>query len=199
MSDNPKMVQAQKEGKTPFHTIPLTSLYALARVMATGAFKYGRFNFLIDAIRASTYIGAIMRHTFEWATGGDRDKESGEHPLAHVMACCAVVIAAEDRGMLIDDRLECESKDPDTGEVRVENLITDELDAKIEDVMAPFRRYAELSRRIVAAHLSMPTGAQPLTGDEWEELEGLYLMLPPGLLSRHADNQRSADDVGNGD
>lgn len=113
LPDNPKMVQAQKEGKVPAEFIPFRPLAAVARVMATGAHKYGVRNWRIDPIRASTYSGAIFRHAFlEWAQGIDADKDSGEHPLAHVVACCLLVMDAEMQGTLIDDRTECDSKVP---------------------------------------------------------------------------------------
>lgn len=108
--DNPKAVQAQKDGKVPAEYLPFEPLAAVARVMATGAHKYGVKNWLIDKIKATTYVGAIFRHAFlEWAMGVNKDKDSGEHPLAHVVACCLIVMDAEKRGTLIDDRLFAES------------------------------------------------------------------------------------------
>lgn len=109
--DNPKMVRAQKEGKTPFEYLPLGPLEDIARVMATGADRYGRFNWRVDRIKATTYVAAIMRHALiEWAQGSDVDKDSGEHPLAHVAACCLIVLDSIKQGTLIDDRLHVESK-----------------------------------------------------------------------------------------
>ena len=109
--DNPKMIQALKEGKPPMEFVPFGPLAAVARVMATGAAKYGRRNWLIDRIRATTYIAALFRHVFlEWAAGVDRDKDSGEHPLAHAVAGLLIVMDAEAHGTLIDDRLFAESK-----------------------------------------------------------------------------------------
>lgn len=109
--DNPKLIQAMKEGKPPMEYIPWGPLAGVARVMATGARKYGRNNWWVDRIRAVTYLAAIFRHAFlEWAAGVNRDKDSGEHPLAHVVACCLIVMDAESRGTLIDDRTFSESK-----------------------------------------------------------------------------------------
>lgn len=111
--ENPKMVQAQKSGKAPLELVPYHGLAAVARVMASGAEKYGVKNWRVDDIRATTYIGAIARHALlEWAEGVDADKDSGEHPLAHVAACCLIVMDALKRGTLIDDRLHAESKTP---------------------------------------------------------------------------------------
>lgn len=113
---NPKHIRAMKDGKAPMERLPFAPLAAVARVMETGALKYGARNWRLDKILASTYIGAIARHTLlEWAQGTDIDKDSGEHPLAHVAACCLIVMDAESYGSLVDDRLAMESIDQDTG------------------------------------------------------------------------------------
>ena len=110
---NPKHIQQLKEGKPPMEYVPYAPLAAVARVMKTGADKYGRRNWRQDKIMASTYVGAITRHALlEWAEGVDVDNDSGEHPLAHVIACCLLVMDAENHGTLVDDRSTCESKDP---------------------------------------------------------------------------------------
>ena len=117
---NPKHIQAQKEGKVPFECIPMGPMAAVARVMKSGADKYGTRNWRKDAILASTYEGALGRHIFlEWASGVDRDADSGEHPLAHVIANCLVVLDAIAYDKLIDDRHRAETKEvandtPDT-------------------------------------------------------------------------------------
>lgn len=108
--DNPKMIQAIKDKKPPMERIPAYGLAAVARVMASGAAKYGVNNWRIDHIRATTYVGAIYRHAIlEWADGVDADRDTGEHPLAHVVACCLIVMDAERKGTLIDDRTFAES------------------------------------------------------------------------------------------
>lgn len=113
MKHNPKHIQQLKENKPPMEYVPYGPLADVARVMQTGAEKYGRKNWRKDKILASTYIGAITRHALlEWAEGIDTDKDSGQHPLAHVIACCLLVMDAEKHGTLIDDRLDVESKDP---------------------------------------------------------------------------------------
>ena len=112
MTENPKLIQARKDGKVPFEFIPMAPMAAVARVLESGAEKYGVRNWRTDKIKASTYEGAIGRHTFlEWASGVDVDKDSGEHPLAHVIASCLVVLDAMEYGTLIDDRNRMESKD----------------------------------------------------------------------------------------
>lgn len=111
---NPKHIQAQKEGKVPFEFIPMGPMAAVARVMKSGADKYGVRNWRKEPILSSTYEGALGRHIFlEWANGVDKDKDSGEHPLAHVIANCLVVLDALEYGTLLDDRDRSEVKESD--------------------------------------------------------------------------------------
>ena len=111
--ENPKHIQQLKEGKTPFEYIPFRQLKDVAKALQHGANKYGVRNWRVDRIKASTYVGAITRHALEeWAAGEDSVADSGLHPLAHVIACCLVVMDAEAHGTLIDDRTYCESKAP---------------------------------------------------------------------------------------
>lgn len=67
-AENPKLIQALKEGKTPYEYVPFGPLAQVARALESGGAKYGRFNWRIDHIKASTYLAAIARHAFEeWA------------------------------------------------------------------------------------------------------------------------------------
>ncbi len=99
---NPK--KAAGAVKAPMHTLPTLAMIQMANVMAGGAFKYGFHNFRESKIDAQTYIGAINRHFLKWQDGVDFDEESGQHELAHVMACCAILIDAHFTDGLIDNR-----------------------------------------------------------------------------------------------
>lgn len=101
---NPKAAQACADGKLPLHLIDTALTHPTARVLAGGAAKYGVRNWRKVPINASTYIGALRRHTDEWSDGADTDKDSGEHPLAHIAATCNVVLDAIKHGTLVDDR-----------------------------------------------------------------------------------------------
>ena len=109
--ENPKLIQALKAGKAPLEYLVLSVLEGDARVHKSGADKYGIRNWLIDKIKASTYVAAILRHLVAWALGQDIDPESGESHLYHIRACCAILIYSKAHGTLIDDRLLVESKD----------------------------------------------------------------------------------------
>jgi len=113
IKENPKHIQAQKDGKVPFEYLVLSVLEDDAYVHQHGAGKYGKNNWTLDEIRASTYIGAMFRHYKAWAEGEDLDPDSGKPHLTHLRACCAVVMDAAKHGKLIDDRLFAETKSDD--------------------------------------------------------------------------------------
>lgn len=110
MKDNPKHIQAMKDGKAPLEYLVSTMDPLDAAVHKHGADKYGVFNWRVDHITAKTYVGAMRRHLNAWAQGEDIDPESGKPHLSHLRACCAVVLDAGMCGTLIDNRLETESK-----------------------------------------------------------------------------------------
>ena len=99
---NPKKAAGQV--KAPMHTLPTIAMIQMANVMAGGAHKYGYHNFRESQVDAQTYIGAMNRHFLKWQDGVDFDEESGMHELAHLMACCAIMIDAHFTGKLIDNR-----------------------------------------------------------------------------------------------
>ena len=84
--------------------IPTASLLHLGEVMKLGATKYGPFNWRETPVPAEVYVDAAMRHLLSWFDGEDRDPESGMSHLGHVMACCAIIIDAQENGMLDDNR-----------------------------------------------------------------------------------------------
>jgi hypothetical protein len=109
MKENPKAVLAAKQNKVPLDLVPLGTLAGAARVLAHGAIKYGRRNWRIDKIRATTYQGAILRHLTAYYDGETYDPDSGENHLSHIMANCMVLLDATEHQSLIDDREEMES------------------------------------------------------------------------------------------
>ncbi len=90
--------------KPSFHAIPPAALMALGMVMALGEKKYGLFNWREFPVTASTYLDAAERHLLEFRDGETFDRESRVTQLAHVMACCAIVIDAMANGVITDDR-----------------------------------------------------------------------------------------------
>ena len=103
--ENPKYVQAQKDGKPRMEYLVGSVLRGDAAVFAHGADKYGERNWRVDPIKASTYEAAILRHFMSYFYDReDMDPDSGYSHLYHIRACCAVMLDAEIHGTLIDDR-----------------------------------------------------------------------------------------------
>ena len=100
--ENPK--KAAGAVKAPFHATPELGLIQMENVMAGGGYKYGDFNYHDSKVDAKTYMSAIRRHMLLWKDGVDLDDESQQNHLAHVMACCAIMIEAQGTGMFIDNR-----------------------------------------------------------------------------------------------
>ena len=99
---NPKA--AFGSAKPGTFAIPRLAIHMLGVVMSLGAYKYGLFNWRESRIASSTYVDAINRHLTQWVDGEDDDPESGVSHLAHIMACCSLVIDSKACDMLDDDR-----------------------------------------------------------------------------------------------
>jgi hypothetical protein len=99
---NPKDLLGAK--KTPMTLLPVEGVRQGAMAMKHGADKYGAYNWRDKKVQALIYADAIIRHVYEWVDGNDVDKDSGLHPLAHVVANGALVLDAIKHGNLIDNR-----------------------------------------------------------------------------------------------
>jgi hypothetical protein len=86
-------------GLVPFAFQALTAL-----ALTDGKYKYGAHNWTIGGVRASIYIDAAMRHLQRWNNGQENDPDSNVHNLGHAAACLAILLDAEARGVLRDDR-----------------------------------------------------------------------------------------------
>jgi hypothetical protein len=75
-----------------------------ALAMEEGATKYGAFNYTIVGVKSRVYIGALLRHVFKWLLGEERDGKTGVHHLGSARACLGILIDAQARGKLYDDR-----------------------------------------------------------------------------------------------
>ena len=99
------------DAKPSVRFMPLAPILDVARVFESGAAKYGLRNWEAQPIAYSTYYSAIFRHLIEWfECGEDADAESGQHPLAHVVASCLIVMHSTERGTAVDDRRQVEVK-----------------------------------------------------------------------------------------
>lgn len=108
-SQNPK--KAFGLLKPCLHYVPMNVMLAVAKVFELGASKYGLKNWRRQPVDVSTYYSAANRHLIAFfEQGQDVDPESGQSHLAHVVACCLIVMDGLERESLIDDRQNYEVK-----------------------------------------------------------------------------------------
>lgn len=104
---NPKTAMGAK--KPDLSVVPPSAELHMALAMMNGAKKYGPFNWRESPISARPYIAAARRHLLAYLDGEDFSADTEEeglpvHHLAHVMACCAILLDATEIGTLNDDR-----------------------------------------------------------------------------------------------
>ena len=91
--------------KLPLHLWPSTATALGSLGLLDGMLKYGRSNFRAVGVRATIYIDAVMRHILAYLEGEDTDPDSGLPHMAHALACLAIIVEAQAKGNLADDRL----------------------------------------------------------------------------------------------
>lgn len=90
--------------KAPMWLLPPFALEQQAWAHKEGQEKYLAYNWRSTKVCASTYISAILRHWGKFLNGQNLDEHSGAHHLGHIAANCNILMDAQDRGCLIDDR-----------------------------------------------------------------------------------------------
>lgn len=91
------------DGKMGFEFLPPDALSAINDVFRFGAKKYAPHNWE-KGFAWTRLINAAFRHLFAYATGEDRDPESGLSHLTHLGFCVLTLLAHEIRGLGNDDR-----------------------------------------------------------------------------------------------
>jgi hypothetical protein len=69
-----------------------------------GTLGYGPYNWRDKSVKAMIYIDAAMRHLNCFLDGEEYAEDSKVHHLAHIAACCGILLDAIEQGNLIDDR-----------------------------------------------------------------------------------------------
>jgi hypothetical protein len=75
-----------------------------ALAMEEGGTKYGYYNYTAVGVKTRVYIAAALRHLWKYLMGEDRDPKTGVHHLGSVRACAGIILEAESRKKLTDDR-----------------------------------------------------------------------------------------------
>jgi hypothetical protein len=99
---NPK--DAAGTARAPLHSLPIVALVEEALALLEGALKYGANNWTVEGVRSSVYVSACARHLFKWFFGQTRDSITNVHHLASARACLGILLDAEHRRVLNDDR-----------------------------------------------------------------------------------------------
>ncbi len=99
---NPKDVIGST--KPPLDLIPPSADILEAMVLKHGADKYSPWNWRDTKVRASIYVAAIKRHMAAFLDGEYLDGDSGLPHIAHMRACCSILIDAFENDCVVDDR-----------------------------------------------------------------------------------------------
>lgn len=80
------------QSKTDWSLLPMDALEEVVKVLEFGAVKYDRDNWRRgEGFKYSRVVNSLLRHTYAWMRGEDRDPESGYSHLAH-MGCNIVFL-----------------------------------------------------------------------------------------------------------
>lgn len=90
--------------KVSISKLPPVAIIHAAHAFMDGARKYGPYNWRAKKVIASIYYDAALRHIMDWFEGEETAKDSGVHHLGHAIACCAILLDAQETGNLVDDR-----------------------------------------------------------------------------------------------
>lgn len=82
-------------GKNRLDLVPVRAHLEFGKVLTFGAKKYGAGNWMKVIGWRWRYIGAGLRHIYEYMLGNHRDDESGFHHLAHALCCFYFVLDNE--------------------------------------------------------------------------------------------------------
>jgi hypothetical protein len=90
--------------KVDLSLLPPAGLIHGAHAFMDGAAKYGPYNWREKKVLARVYVAAAMRHMADWLDGEEVAEDSGVHHLGNAIACCAILLDAQETGNLIDNR-----------------------------------------------------------------------------------------------
>ena len=91
------------EGKPRVDLLPPDALLALGEVYEVGAKKYAERNWE-KGMSWQTVLGCLLRHTFKFMLGEDRDEESGLLHSQHIAWNALALLTYQLRNIGIDDR-----------------------------------------------------------------------------------------------
>lgn len=103
LGNNPKDKFGSK--KVSITKLPAVGIMHGSMGMMYGASQYDPYNWRDNAVIASIYVDAMIRHLMAWFDEKEEIAEdSGVTHLGHVIANAAILLDAQATGNLIDDR-----------------------------------------------------------------------------------------------
>jgi hypothetical protein len=90
--------------KVSMSKLPAVAIVHGAHAMMDGADKYGAYNWRAKQVQADVYVDAALRHITAWFEGEELAQDSKVHHLGHAIACCAILLDAQETGNLVDNR-----------------------------------------------------------------------------------------------
>lgn len=91
------------QGKARVDLVPVTGIQAAARAFGFGAIKYAPWNWMKGMEWLRLYA-ATLRHLFAWATGEEKDPESGLCHLDHALASLMMLQGHVEGKLGVDNR-----------------------------------------------------------------------------------------------
>ncbi|MFA5669984.1 MAG: dATP/dGTP diphosphohydrolase domain-containing protein [Balneolaceae bacterium] len=99
---NPKDIVGVR--KAPMSTVSAAVMAEIGVGMLEGAVKYGRHNYRVVGVRASSYYDAAKRHIQAWWEGEDIDPDSGLNHIVKAITSLVVLRDAMIQNKMTDDR-----------------------------------------------------------------------------------------------
>lgn len=81
------------DGKPRYDLLPFDALDPVVRVLTSGAKRYGDENWREVDGAPRRYFAAALRHVTAWASGHEKDRDTGESHLAHAVCCLLFLLA----------------------------------------------------------------------------------------------------------
>jgi hypothetical protein len=98
LSFDPDKGRKFDSGKPMMSLLPPHAMLAVGRVLTFGAQKYSKDNWKRVPSAKQRYMDAMMRHAFHFMSGEERDSETGENHLAHLICCASFILDAAESG-----------------------------------------------------------------------------------------------------
>jgi hypothetical protein len=103
MTEDTEQAKHFDDGKPRLELLPYESLAEIAKVFDYGFSKYGTGNWA-KGMLWTKMAASVLRHTYKWLAGQDKDEESGLSHMAHAGACVIMILYYEQYKQELDNR-----------------------------------------------------------------------------------------------